>query len=988
MDIELQYRVRRKRITVKVYINPHPNLYEEDGRGSGGIWRVILAQAKHFPKYGIEVADDIDKADIVIAHAGAIVNTDKPIIQNCHGYYWTGDFNWRDEYWAFNSAVIELSRRASRIVVPSQWVAYPIRRDMRRSPVVIPHGVDFENFKFQQENKGYVLWAKPRVDVVSDPTPMNELARRATNIPFLSTYGQPTGNVTVLGAKPYHTFQEILEGALIWLSTTRETGDIASREAMARGIPVLGWDWGATGELIKHKETGYLAKQGDYDDLLEGLHYCIDNRERLRQAAREDIRERFQWRQLIGRYSTVLEDTLKGSVYPADVSIIVPSYNYAHFLPECLESIKSQQFSGTTEVIVVDDASTDDTQSVLSRYTWPELSIIRHQSNRGLCATLNSGYERAQGKYGISLDADNLFPPSALQTLYDALEEEPWLDVASGGLAMYSGDGEHRKATDWPLGRVDVGMQLDHYNQLPSSSMVRMRNIRRIGGYRERQIKNEDGEFWCRAMSAGLRFKQVTKEPVLVYRWHEHNKSKLEGGEDNPEGPLSWNFYYPWRVFSNITPFAMTGSPAKGSWPVRSYDRPHVAVIIPCGPGHERFVMDALDSVAAQTYCNIECIIGNDTGSPLDVAKMGHPWVKVVDTPGATGPAIARNVAIEAARAPLIVPLDADDMLYPNCIANYYEAWLQYPDSIVYGDCDIEDKPGMRRDYHCGDFSFNRVTTEAVYQDTILFPKQWWRAVGGYEPTRVWEDWLFGVKLHLMGIGATYVKKPWGVYRHWTTLFDGRSKNQKDTAGYGTPEFQEKVKYAQEWIAERDEKMARKCCGGRARAHTISGVTIKAVSGPERVFVYDGPMGGYFSVNSAVVPGKKFRVRRGEPFTVSAGDAEYRFSRMKDFLEVLPEEMGSGTSIPNDPPQVPVLEIPGEIPPPPTVKKIFADNEEDDLDLLGLPDHLLDKLEKAGFKKISDLRRDIETNGGEGIKRVHRVGPSRYVDIAKAVMGE
>ncbi|NIV31824.1 MAG: hypothetical protein GWN58_20755, partial [Anaerolineae bacterium] len=64
--------------------------------------------------------------------------------------------------------------------------------------------------------------------------------------------------------------------------------------------------------------------------------------------------------------------------------------------------------------------------------------------------------------------ADNLLVPNALEVLHGALEAKPWLDVASGQIAIYMEDGNHRRADDWPFGSVDVEGQLDHYNQLAS----------------------------------------------------------------------------------------------------------------------------------------------------------------------------------------------------------------------------------------------------------------------------------------------------------------------------------------------------------------------------------------------------------------------------------------------------------------------------------------------------------------------------------------
>jgi len=336
--------------TVKIYISPSPKDYTEDGRGSGGIWRVITAQAKHLPEYGIEIVDDPEDADIVNVHAGEIFPTKKPIVQNLHGYYWTGDFPWSSEYWQYNANVIQGTREAAAIISPSEWVAYPVRRDTRKNVIVIPHGVDIESLPERGEDRGYVLWGKPRVDTVCDPSPVNKLAQMAPDVQFWTTFGRPTGNVKVVGVHPHDEFQEILSGASVWLATARETGDIASREAMAMCIPVLGWNHGATAELVIHKETGYLARVGNYGDLLEGLRYCLENRERLGKAAREHIIQNYQWKGLAARYAEVFKDVLRTEIYLYDVSIIVPAYNYARFLPECLNSVLGQKFSGTVEI--------------------------------------------------------------------------------------------------------------------------------------------------------------------------------------------------------------------------------------------------------------------------------------------------------------------------------------------------------------------------------------------------------------------------------------------------------------------------------------------------------------------------------------------------------------------------------------------------------------------------------------------------------------
>ena len=952
---------------IKVHISPSPSDYHEDGTGSGGIWRIINAMAKWLPTYGVELVDTEAEADIVHIHAGALVATDKPIVQSLHGYYWTGDFAWDAEYWQYNAMVIEVSRRAAAILSPSEWVAYPVRRDLRKSPYVIPHGVEPDFVPTPHE--GYVLWGKPRVDVVCNPDVVNRLAAKVPTQQFVTTFGRSAPNVKVIGAQTHEEFVVTMSKAAVWLATARETGDIASREAMLMGIPVLAWDHGATAELIQHKQTGYLARHGDLEDLAQGLEFCLANRDELGAAGREYILNNCLWKNVIWQYASVYKSVLKAELYPIDISIVIPTYNYAHFLQEALDSVQAQSIFDAypgihIETIVVDDCSTDNTREVLDANTWAGLRTHKHEVNRGLPSALNTGHRLSRGKYIINLDADNLFTPNALQILYEALESEPWVDVASGGLSMYYPDGNHRPATDWPFGEVDALRQLNHVNQLTSSSMVRSASIKRIGGYRPRQRKNEDGEFWCRAISAGVWIKQVSKESVLVYRWHDNNKSKVEGGEDGKDSVLSWNYYFPWAKALSIMPFASTANPPKSSWAVRSYADPHVAIIIPCGPGHELFLHDALDSVAGQTFQNIECIVANDTGKPLDVAAMGHPWVKVVNTHGGEGPAIARNTAIAAARAPLIIPLDADDMLYRDTVEMYYAAWLAHPESIVYGDCDTEDSPGKRENYTSGRFSKEAIFTDAIYQDVILFAKEWWALVGGYpidQPYGFWEDWLFGCLMHIAGIGATYVERPWGVYRHWTHLAHGARKNDVDNAGWGTPEFKARYEEVKTWIRYKEATMACQGCKGRTPAALASatqnlGFAVD-LSGPNLVIVYEGDRRGGFTFNSKADPRQKIEVQWGVNIEINPLDA---WASQLPGFRLVTKETQSEPEFPVEPPYVPPDPIQESAP----MVSSYVEPEPvapavSNLDELGISAGKINTLRQAGFVTKSDVRDDL-----------------------------
>lgn len=102
-----------------------------------------------------------------------------------------------------------------------------------------------------------------------------------------------------------------------------------------------------------------------------------------------------------------------------DVSVIVPCYNAQQFLPQCLESLKSQA-APLIEMIFIDDGSTDETPALLDAFAQDESRAkVLHVKNGGVSAARNRGIELALGRYIAFADADDAYEPGALSALYD-----------------------------------------------------------------------------------------------------------------------------------------------------------------------------------------------------------------------------------------------------------------------------------------------------------------------------------------------------------------------------------------------------------------------------------------------------------------------------------------------------------------------------------------------------------------------------------------
>lgn len=101
-------------------------------------------------------------------------------------------------------------------------------------------------------------------------------------------------------------------------------------------------------------------------------------------------------------------------------SIIIPAYNNSRYLPECVHSITGQSF-GDLEVIVVDDASTDDTYAVMQRLAEEDSRVkaMRHEVNAGTLAARRAGVEASHGDYVLLVDQDDELAPGTLERLHD-----------------------------------------------------------------------------------------------------------------------------------------------------------------------------------------------------------------------------------------------------------------------------------------------------------------------------------------------------------------------------------------------------------------------------------------------------------------------------------------------------------------------------------------------------------------------------------------
>jgi O-antigen biosynthesis protein len=124
------------------------------------------------------------------------------------------------------------------------------------------------------------------------------------------------------------------------------------------------------------------------------------------------------------------------------ISFIVPSYNYARFLPECVESILKLDGGFEWELVLIDDASTDNTQEVIRSFSDPRIRNITHPVNLGHARTMNEGLRAARGEFIARIDPDDRYRPGFLTAVMGKFRAFPEVGLVYGDVALIDEQGQ------------------------------------------------------------------------------------------------------------------------------------------------------------------------------------------------------------------------------------------------------------------------------------------------------------------------------------------------------------------------------------------------------------------------------------------------------------------------------------------------------------------------------------------------------------------
>lgn len=196
------------------------------------------------------------------------------------------------------------------------------------------------------------------------------------------------------------------------------------------------------------------------------------------------------------------------------VSVIIPTYNLAHYLPAAIDSVLGQGY-GPLEVIVVDDGSTDATAAVVAAYG-TQVSYV-FQANSGIGAARNRGLDLARGQLIGFLDADDYWAQNKLTLQAPILEQNPAIGFVSGQVQQFVSPelSDERKAQLFCPQETMAGY-------VPSAALFRRELFEQVGRFEPAWALGEFMDWYLHAQEAGVRHVMLP-DVVLYRRVHDSN---------------------------------------------------------------------------------------------------------------------------------------------------------------------------------------------------------------------------------------------------------------------------------------------------------------------------------------------------------------------------------------------------------------------------------------------------------------------------------
>lgn len=213
------------------------------------------------------------------------------------------------------------------------------------------------------------------------------------------------------------------------------------------------------------------------------------------------------------------------------VSVCIPTYNRAHFLPEAIASVQAQTESDW-ELIVCDDGSRDGTPDLMANYDDPRIRYLRHETNIGKSNNMRSGYEAAMGQYFVKFDDDDRLMPDFLAKTTQVLDQNGTVDLVGTDHWVMDEKGEIRpdwseaNSAKWGRTNLSDGILSDLLYQVfvvqslqIGATLWRLDALKDLDYMRQDWQNCEDNDLLVR-FALSQRQGAYLSERLMVYRFH------------------------------------------------------------------------------------------------------------------------------------------------------------------------------------------------------------------------------------------------------------------------------------------------------------------------------------------------------------------------------------------------------------------------------------------------------------------------------------
>lgn len=250
---------------------------------------------------------------------------------------------------------------------------------------------------------------------------------------------------------------------------------------------------------------------------------------------------------------------------PPRFSVLVPVYNHAHFLPETLETLKSQTYPHW-EAVIVNDGSTDDTPAVMRRYAADDDRFkLVHRENGGTAAALNTAFSNARNDWICWLSSDDFFKPEKLEIHARYIEALPDIKFFHSLFSVFNHDSQIERyevppSHGWFVSPALKALDMCRWNSVHGNTVAIHRDMfPRVGGFRSEFPSAQDYDMWLRIALATPAF--LINKVTCTTRSHSASGSVSFPHAGIFDSYRSLMDVLNSRKFDEIVPFLDTSNP-------------------------------------------------------------------------------------------------------------------------------------------------------------------------------------------------------------------------------------------------------------------------------------------------------------------------------------------------------------------------------------------------------------------------------------------